>query len=146
MSVEDLVVGTITRIGGTITRFTEKLTITDSRDQVAVFNRKGDGEELDDGINCGVKERRTRVGFALASTIWGERSAGRTGYVKGDGAGSGCPGGNVAVTSGVGEVSSNEEARLLTPIASPAVLKKREALRAKPAASMPQKSEARESG
>ena len=52
--------------------------------------------------------------------------AGRAGDVEGDGARSGRPGGNVAVARGVGEVSSNEEARLLTPIASPAVLKKRE--------------------
>jgi len=69
MSVEDIVADAITCIGGTIARFTEKLAITDSRDQVAVLNRKGDGEELDDGINGGAKERRAWVGFALASTI-----------------------------------------------------------------------------
>ena len=50
--------------------------------------------------------------------------AGRTGDVKRDGTSSGRPSGNVAVARGVGEVSSNEEARLLTPLAGPAVLKK----------------------
>ena len=69
MGVEDIVADAITCIGKTIARFTKKLAFTDSRDQIAVLNRKGDRKEFDDGVDSGAKNIRARVGFALASTI-----------------------------------------------------------------------------
>ena len=69
MCIKDIVANAIAGIGGAITRFVEKLAIADGGDQVAIFNRRCDGAELDDGFNGGAEEGRAMAKFAFAKTI-----------------------------------------------------------------------------